>query len=173
MRAAWGITSYPDREPSREGTAMSPALQIALIAAPSALLATIAIGLALRTRSALRTAVRGLADEVARQGAAIEGLSAARQVPGSVASSNPKSRRDRPGLSVPKGPTLIAVPDLAPPSPGAVAMPADLARRFGAIWDRADSGASAEAIARDTGQPIGQVELILGLRRTRPAEHRG
>ena len=40
-----------------------------------------------------------------------------------------------------------------------------LARRFGPIWELADKGRSPGAIARETGQPIGQVELILGLRR--------
>jgi hypothetical protein len=63
------------------------------------------------------------------------------------------------------GPTLIAVPDLSGPPPEGAAASTELARRFGAIWDLADAGASAEAIARGTGQPIGQVELILGLRR--------
>jgi hypothetical protein len=64
------------------------------------------------------------------------------------------------------GPTLIAVPSLSAPAPGAAtAVAAELGRRFGAIWELADSGASAEAIARETGQPIGQVELILALRR--------
>ena len=57
------------------------------------------------------------------------------------------------------------MPDLAAtaaePSPAAT----ELARRFGAIWDLADAGSTAEAIARRTDQPIGQVELILGLRR--------
>ena len=37
--------------------------------------------------------------------------------------------------------------------------------RFGGVWGMADAGMPAEAIARETGQPIGQVELILGLRR--------
>ncbi|HEX8204327.1 MAG TPA: hypothetical protein VF590_27865, partial [Isosphaeraceae bacterium] len=71
--------------------------------------------------------------------------------------------RQGPGTGA--GPTLIAVPDLAGPPGEAEAASAELARRFGAIWDLADAGAPAEAIARGTGQPIGQVELILGLRR--------
>jgi hypothetical protein len=45
-----------------------------------------------------------------------------------------------------------------------------LGRRFAAVWEMADSGATPEAIARETGHPIGQVELILGLRRRIPAE---
>ena len=40
-----------------------------------------------------------------------------------------------------------------------------LTQRYAAIWALADKGATAEVIARATGQPIGQIELILGLRR--------
>jgi hypothetical protein len=65
------------------------------------------------------------------------------------------------------GPTLIAVPDLAQaaghPSPATAA--AELGQRFETIWELAATGASAEVIARRTSQPVGQVELILGLRR--------
>ena len=60
------------------------------------------------------------------------------------------------------GPTLIAVPNLAT----AATPPADdMDRRFADVWALADSGASAATIADRTGYPIGQVELILGLRR--------
>jgi hypothetical protein len=61
------------------------------------------------------------------------------------------------------GPTLISVPDLAAaPSPAAAA---ELGRRFGAVWELADAGLAPDEIARRTGQPIGEVELVLGLRR--------
>jgi nicotinamide mononucleotide (NMN) deamidase PncC len=78
----------------------------------------------------------------------------------SLAAEMPKAHED--GV----GPTLIAVPDLAEashssPAPAA----AELGQRFGTIWELATTGASAEQIARRTGQPVGQVELILGLRR--------
>jgi hypothetical protein len=64
------------------------------------------------------------------------------------------------------GPTLIAIPSLSAISSEASAVAAaELGRRFGAIWALADAGQAPEAIARATGQPIGQVELILGLRR--------
>ncbi|AGA26666.1 hypothetical protein [Singulisphaera acidiphila] len=64
------------------------------------------------------------------------------------------------------GPTLIAVPSLATASlPSSAAVGLDLGRRFSPIWDLADTGATPDAIARSTGQPIGQVELILALRR--------
>jgi hypothetical protein len=77
-------------------------------------------------------------------------------------------RGDQAESSALSGPTLIAVPNLAAtPSEvtAAASAAAELARRFGAIWAMSEMGASAEAIARETGQPIGQIELILGLRR--------
>ncbi len=62
---------------------------------------------------------------------------------------------------------LIAVPSLAAAGSEAVAHEAAaiLTRRYGPIWDLADSGQAVEAIAGATGQPVGQVELILALRR--------
>jgi hypothetical protein len=61
-------------------------------------------------------------------------------------------------------PRLIAVPKL-PAAQDRQGMQNGLSQRYAAIWDLADSGASPDAIARATGQPIGQIELILGLRR--------
>jgi hypothetical protein len=61
-------------------------------------------------------------------------------------------------------PTLIKVPRLAA-AEARPAMPSGLTQRYAAIWELAESGASPDAIARATGQPIGQIELILGLRR--------
>jgi hypothetical protein len=75
-------------------------------------------------------------------------------------------RADRPAAQAGKGPTLITIPHLpAPTSDVSGLAAAELGRRFGAIWALADAGESTEAIARETAQPIGQVELILGLRR--------
>jgi hypothetical protein len=103
---------------------------------------------------------------------------AARTTPGAAAGT--PGRPDAPGLwarargalrvdrAEPEGvgrPTLIAVPSLAAVDVDASEAAAELGRRFGAIWTRADSGDSPESIARATGQPIGQIELILGLRR--------
>jgi len=77
----------------------------------------------------------------------------------------PLKRTDRGKASAVGGPTLIVVPNLATTIPDASTVPAaELSQRFGAIWALAESGLSSEAIARTTGQPIGQVELILGLR---------
>ena len=78
-----------------------------------------------------------------------------------------RSTTNRVDSAATPGRTLIAVPDLtAPPSTN----PSDdMARRYGSIWDLAEAGVSPESIARDTGQPIGQVELILGLKSPRAA----
>jgi hypothetical protein len=61
-------------------------------------------------------------------------------------------------------PRLISVPRLAAAQDRQAAQGA-LGQRYAAIWELAESGASPDAIARATGQPIGQIELILGLRR--------
>jgi hypothetical protein len=90
-------------------------------------------------------------------------------------SPKPPTRSLRPdpaASSTFKGPTLIAVPSLAVASSSATAtMLAELSQRFGEIWRQADAGASVEAIAEQTGYPIGEVELILGLRRQLASEH--
>ena len=79
--------------------------------------------------------------------------------------AKPSPRVDRP--AVPDGPLLITVPDLASrDARPVVEIPESIARRYSPIWDLADSGASPEAIARATGQPVGEIGLILGLRRT-------
>jgi hypothetical protein len=62
-------------------------------------------------------------------------------------------------------PALIAVPSLAGVPNEREASVAGLTERFAAIWTLADQGGSPETIARATGQPIGQIDLILGLRR--------
>jgi hypothetical protein len=65
------------------------------------------------------------------------------------------------GITEPK---LIKVPRLAS-TQDRQAMQGGLSQRYAAIWELAEGGASADSIARATGQPIGQIELILGLRR--------
>jgi len=62
-------------------------------------------------------------------------------------------------------PPLIAVPNLAAAANDRDVVVNGLTQRYAAIWSLAASGSSAEVIARATGQPIGQIELILGLRR--------
>jgi hypothetical protein len=62
-------------------------------------------------------------------------------------------------------PSLIAVPKLEPaPFDRGVNVNA-LKERYATIWALADSGATLEQMARSSGQPVGQIELILGLRR--------
>ncbi len=159
---------------------MTPGQELALIATLSALLAlasAAAGGLWWRLRSSptIRAAllVRELEGRLRDLDALIQRLesSSTRSKPrGPAAGAHPSGpgpfRRDDAGqASALAGPTLIAVPDLAAAPAENAAVGEDLARRFGPIWDLADSGASADAIARATGQPIGQVELVLGLRR--------
>ncbi len=61
--------------------------------------------------------------------------------------------------------SLISVPNLAAAPEDRDLSPNPLSQRYAAIWALADQGASPDVIARATGQPIGQIELILGLRR--------
>ncbi len=77
-------------------------------------------------------------------------------------------RLDRRQAASADGPVLIAVPSLAVSSSSpsiTTEAAAELGRRFGGIWALADSGTTVDEIARETGFPVGQVELILGLRR--------
>ena len=165
---------------------MSPTVSIALIVSSILFPAAVAVALGVlwrRVRALPMDEIsRGIENLAERQRAVeslltrLEAREAARAAPtvapaplwGSApswgASSSPPRRIDRGETNAARGPTLIAVPHLAAPAHEGSAA-ADLDRRFGAIWALADSGASADEIARSTGQPIGQVELILGLRR--------
>jgi hypothetical protein len=80
--------------------------------------------------------------------------------------TDPQRRRDSAATRVDGGePPLIAVPNLAAAANDREVVVNGLTQRYAAIWSLAASGSSAEVIARATGQPIGQIELILGLRR--------
>ena len=61
--------------------------------------------------------------------------------------------------------SLISVPNLAAGPEDRDPAANSLTQRYSAIWTLADQGATPEVIAKATGQPIGQIELILGLRR--------
>ncbi len=61
--------------------------------------------------------------------------------------------------------SLISVPNLALSGEAHVPPEPDLNRRFASVWDLAEAGASSEAIAKATRYPVGEVELILGLKR--------
>ena len=82
---------------------------------------------------------------------------------------NAGRRADPPAHSPSKESTpavnLISVPNLARGGEGHAPPESDLNRRFAAVWDLAEAGASAETIARATGQSVGRIELILGLKR--------
>jgi hypothetical protein len=63
-------------------------------------------------------------------------------------------------------PTLITVPGLDSFSEDELKAAGDsLGRRHATVWNLAESGLSPEAISTSTGQPIGEIELILALRR--------
>ncbi len=80
--------------------------------------------------------------------------------------SHAPRRMDDAAATAVSGPTLIEIPNLTSQASKVTESAAsELATRFGAIWEQADAGESAESIARSSGQPIGQVELILALRR--------
>jgi hypothetical protein len=65
----------------------------------------------------------------------------------------------------PPEPALISVPNLEGGPNDRDATISGLKERYAAIWALADTGAATETISRATGQPMGQIELILGLRR--------
>ena len=109
-------------------------------------------------------------DDLSLRLRAIESAIGPRSAPGAVGEvkpSRPRRRVDAASPSAIAGPTLIAVPSMAAGGSEVIAQEAatGLGRRFGPIWDLADAGEPAGAIARATGHPIGQVELILALRR--------
>lgn len=108
--------------------------------------------------------------------AKVEALAAARAISEPLGPRRRQGRRvDSGRIATSAGPTLISVPDLAtPPSIGQTSeVAAELDRRYGPVWLMADEGLAVDAIARETGYPVGQVELILGLRRRLVAAEAG
>ena len=151
---------------------MSPALEMALILSLAGLLAA-----ASAIAGALWCRVRWLEGVIATPSPPPKGSEPSREVESqrprpTKAKAAPDLRPDPPRSTV-RGPSLIAVPDLSVQPTPPVEIPAELARRFGAIWDLSDKGATPEAIARETEQPIGQIELILGLRKPKSGGGRG
>ncbi len=61
---------------------------------------------------------------------------------------------------------LITIPSLESTTGDRKAVAEGLAERYSSVWRLAESGRSAEEISRETQTPIGQIELILGLRRS-------
>jgi hypothetical protein len=86
---------------------------------------------------------------------------AARPRPPGPHPSRPHGNRDAGGA------TLISVPDLGHDGASADGPEGDgLGQKHGAVWALAEAGVAPDEIARRTGQPIGEVELILGLQRS-------
>lgn len=162
---------------------LSPAMSLTAILILSILLAivsTIAGALWWRVRSlpmveavrlarALASKRRALEDLLDRVAAleAMQAASPAPPLPVPASSREPSLRVDPPIAAVPPGPRLIAVPDLSGSSrPDPTSAEPD--ERFADLIELARSGVSASEIARETGRPIGHVELILNLGRTPP-----
>jgi hypothetical protein len=74
-------------------------------------------------------------------------------------------RADRHAQNRDASPTLIEVPALGRPTGDRQAAVEALRQRYAAIWSLADAGTPLEEIAQAAGQTIGEIELILGLRR--------
>jgi hypothetical protein len=162
---------------------MSSALALSAIVILAVLLAIVSALAGVlwsRARSVPLIRVARLAQELADRQQALETLLkrfevSAKQRPASgveppprpslLAGATPVHRYDYGQPSAVAGPTLISVPDLSSAAADSAAASAELEQRFGPIWDMAATGAAAEEIARATGHPVGQVELILGLRR--------
>lgn len=68
--------------------------------------------------------------------------------------------------------SLISVPDLG--LDGLDEVSTGLAEKHGEVWSLIEAGLTPQEIARETGRPIGQVEVILGLyRHERQSRTRG
>jgi hypothetical protein len=92
--------------------------------------------------------------------------------PGGPIARRKAGRHAGPALDGVDEPRLITIPKLSA-AQDRQAMHSGLSQRYAAIWELAETGASPDAIARATGQPIGQIELILGLRRQIDASRNG
>lgn len=89
-----------------------------------------------------------------------------RKWPGGPARIDPKSIAAN--RESPTAPKLIVVPRLEDATDASVPrinVQAELARRHAPIWERAERGESAPEIARAVGRPLGEVEVVLRLRR--------
>ena len=152
---------------------MAPTVSAVLLVLACVLLTTLVAlcgGIWLRLRAIPGADLARLLDELKHEHralhTALERLAAgAASGRGSASTEKRAHRFDEPQASAVPGPTLIAVPNLAATPDAANAASDELGQRFGPLWSLADQGLSPDAIAQRTGQPIGQVELILGLRR--------
>jgi hypothetical protein len=166
---------------------LSPEMAVIVsLAVLLAIISAVAGAMWWRTRAVGLVRVAQLARELAERQRALEKLierweqGRGRDLPGGSHPGGPRAaaaihRFDPPQPTAVARPTLITVPDLAASRGAAPAAEAsaELARRYGAIWEMADRGLTCDAIARATGQPIGEIELVLGLRRPRAAANEG
>ena len=146
---------------------------ILLITAP-ALLCLAATGIAcwigFRRLEAVRRVTSERLDELTRRLRLIEArkpdVRMTSRVPGPF-SPKPHSPGRRADCE-PQGPspTLIAIPNLAEEAQAVdPQVETDLSLRHAEVWALAETGVAPAEIARRTGQPIGQVELVVGLYR--------
>lgn len=158
---------------------MSATLSVLLLVSTHCLLAAVlvcSVRTWLRVRALpgpeLARVIESLRAEIAALKPALERVKAERRTARNRVAPASRLHRIDPAVenAVP-GPTLIAVPNLATSTEGTGPANEELGRRFAPVWSLADTGLSAEAIAERTGQPIGQVELILGLRRQLGTSH--
>jgi hypothetical protein len=149
-----------------EGLLRSPWMATLVHAATLALLAWLVVlhrrqaRLLRGQRRELREQARWLRRLAARLEERAEPVAEAQEPP-----PTPPSRRRPRGRAVP---TLISLPDLddRPVEPDRLAATlAELEEKHGDVWRRGEAGEAADAIARDTGRPVGEVEMVLRLRR--------
>lgn len=110
---------------------------------------------------ALLRDVRALSDELARQTEA-----RAEQLEALIAEADQRLTALRPAAQ-PRSEHVGVKSVRPPPAPGTSPAPpqAPMDQRHGVIYSLADAGLGPVQIAKQTGIPTGQVELILGLRR--------
>lgn len=76
-----------------------------------------------------------------------------------------RRRVDPPLVSSIEGPSLISIPDIGSRRSAAdTSLSNAHGERFSDIWERGELGLSPSQIAKECGIPLGQVELVLGLR---------
>lgn len=89
-----------------------------------------------------------------------------RAIPGAPKAPASDESRKRAAAKGAEPSLLITLPSLEAPAGDRRAVAEGLAERYATVWRLAESGRSPESISRETQTPIGQIELILGLKRS-------